>query len=188
MKNDVKSMLREFQPALRFVSFFVGVYISGNVLYGLYVALFSPGPDPATTWVTFQSAFLLTTFSEPVQAIARMSEPIVLITKQGKTILRVYEGCNGLNVMIVFISFVIAFDSGRKRILVFLLAGCVVVHVANLGRIMLLFYTALYRPSFFYYFHKYLFTAILYLVVIALWFIWIESDRRKSKNISHVTE
>ena len=183
MKNDLALSFREFKPALRFVAFFAGAYISGNLLYGGYVEFYKPRPDPVSILVTSQSAFLLTACTEPVQAIISEHEPIVLLANQQRTVLRVFEGCNGLNVMIVFVSFVIAFGGKTRQLLVFLLSGCALLHLVNLLRIMLLYQTALYRPLFFYYFHKYFFTAILYLVVFGLWFVWIERIQMKSKKM-----
>ena len=117
-----------------------------------------------------------------MQAVVSPIEPIVLLKNQQRTMLRVFEGCNGLNVMIVFISFIIAFGGRAKQVIVFLVAGCVLLHIFNLLRIILLYFTASYRPSFFYYFHKYFFTAILYLVVFGLWFVWVEWVQMKLKR------
>ncbi len=183
MKNDLASSFREFKPALRFLGFFAGVYMSGNLLYGGYVEFNKPKPDPVSIWVTSQSAFLLSACSEPVQAIVSEHEPIVLLRSEQRTVLRVFEGCNGLNVMIVFVSFVIAFGGKTRQLLIFLLGGCALLHLVNLLRIMLLYQTALYRPLFFYYFHKYFFTAVLYLVVFGLWLLWMRMNSKKSEPV-----
>ena len=182
VKNDLTSSFKEFKPALSFLLVFAFAYFIGNMLYGAYVEYYKPRPDPVSFWVTSQSAFLLTVFSEPVQAYASKDEPIVMLANQKRTVLRVFEGCNGLNVMIVFLSFVVAFGGKTKHVIVFLFMGFLLIHIVNLVRILLLYYTALYRPSFFYYFHKYFFTAMLYLIVFALWFAWIEWTRIKSGN------
>jgi exosortase family protein XrtF len=179
MRSD--SALKEFRPALRFVMIFAGVYLAGNLLYGLYIEFYRPLPDPMTWWVTQQVASLLTMFGNPTDILNVSNEPIVILKKAGdvgKTVLRVFEGCNGLNVLIVFSAFVIAFGGRLKPMVIFLLIGGVVVHLANLSRIILLYYTALHRPTLFYYFHKYFFTAVLYLVVFGLWIIW---TRMKTK-------
>ena len=96
MKNDLTSSFSEFKPALTFLLVFAVTYFIGNVLYGVYVEYYKPRPDPVSVWVTSQSAFLLTIFSEPVQAYASKDEPIVILANQKGTVLRVFEGCNGL--------------------------------------------------------------------------------------------
>ena len=188
MKNDPVSAFREFKPALRFLLVFIGVYIAGNVVYGLYVEWYRPQPDPLTKWVTSQSALLLTAFSEPVKASVSEKGPFVLLTKNDRTVLSVFEGCNGLNVMIVFASFVVAFGGKTRSIFLFILSGVVLLHLANLIRLILLYQTAVNKPAWFYYFHKYLFTAILYVVVFGLWYFWIERIRRTSKQVGPAKE
>ena len=185
MKSDFS--FREFKPALRFLLIFVGAYLVGNIIYGVYVEWYKPAPDPMTVWVTNQAAYALTKLDGPVESVVSAGEPIVLLRDavQGgdsKTTLRVFEGCNGLNVIIVFVSFIAAFGGRAKQIAIFLLTGFLVIHIANLLRIILLYYTAAYRPLFFYYFHKYFFTAVLYVVVMGLWFVWtqMKSNQRDS--------
>jgi exosortase/archaeosortase family protein len=51
--------------------------------------------------------------------------------------------------------------------------GLAVIHVANLGRIVLLFLVSLYEPEYLYFTHKYLFTAFIYLFVFLLWILWV---------------
>ena len=188
MKNDPASAFREFKPALRFLLVFIAVYIAGNVVYGLYVEWYKPLPDPITIWATSQSAFLLSTISDPVTAVVSAKGPFVLLTRNDKTILSVFEGCNGLNVMIVFASFVVAFGGKTRSIFLFILSGVVLLHLANLIRLILLYQTAVNKPAWFYYFHKYLFTAILYVVAFGLWYFWIERIRRTSKQVGPAKE
>ena len=188
MKNNPASAFREFKPALRFLLVFIGVYVAGNVAYGLFVEWYRPQPDPLTKWVTSQSALLLTTFSDPVSAVVSGRGPFVLLTKNDRTILSVFEGCNGLNVMIVFASFVVAFGGKARSIFLFILSGAFLLHLANLMRLVLLYQTALKRPALFYYFHKYLFTAVLYVVVFGLWYFWIERIRRTQKQVDPAKE
>ena len=183
MKN--RTTWKEFKPALRFLLVFVASYFVGNVLYGLYVEAYNPLPDPMTVWVTVQVAQVLSTPEIPVSVLQSTTEPIVWLVRDTKTILGIFEGCNGLNVVIVFISFLVAFG-GRVRVMViYVVGGSLVLHAANLLRISLLYQTALYRPLVFYYFHKYFFTAVLYFVVFALWFQWTRiksSSRVSAKN------
>ena len=169
---NTESPLQQFRPALRFLMLFVAVYVAGNLLYGLYIESYRPAPDPATSWVTRQVALVLTIFDEPVAVVISKDGPTVLLNNQTRTVLRVYEGCNGLNVFIVFVSFLVAFGGKIKNMLIYIVIGCLILHVANLLRIILLYETAVHRPLFFYYFHKYFFTAVLYLIVFVLWIQW----------------
>ena len=183
MKNDWRTVFRDFRPALRFLVIFMSSYLIGNVIYGLYVESYRPQPDPMTRWTTSQSAILLAVFSGPVEAVVSQKGPFVLLKRNDKTILSVFEGCNGINVMIVFGSFLVAFGGRQKKIIVFLAIGCLVLHIANLLRLILLYLTAIHRPLFFYYFHKYFFTAVIYLVVFALWIQWTRMKPQERASV-----
>jgi exosortase family protein XrtF len=176
--------IAKYRPALLFLIVFVGWYVAANVLYGLYVEYYDPAPDPATVWVTHQTTWILNFFGEGVIARAGVNEPTMLIISGAndgveKTVLRVFEGCNGINVMIVFVAFVSAFGGRKKMIPWFVIAGVGVIHVANLLRILFLYATAIHRPILFYYFHKYFFTAVLYIIVLALWAAWMKINSQK---------
>lgn len=172
MKNE-PGVIQKFKPALRFLMLFLGSYLVANILYGIFIESYKPSPDPLTISVSNQTSSLLALFGDDVNTVINTEAPNILIVKDGKTILRVFEGCNGINVMIVFGCFLLAFGGRPIAVGLYFLMGCLVLHLANLARVLLLFYTAIHRPLFFYYFHKYFFTAALYAVVFALWLVWI---------------
>jgi exosortase family protein XrtF len=171
--------MKDFRPALRFLLTFVGIYVAGNVLYGIYVEYYAPGADPATTWVTSQIVGILKLLGQNTGAVSSDESPYVLLTSDGRTILRVFEGCNGINVVIVFIAFIVALGGKSRPVIIFLLTGFLIIHLANLTRILLLYFTAMHRPLLFYYFHKYFFTAALYGVVFLLWIAWTRMRLKK---------
>lgn len=99
--------------------------------------------------------------------------PTTALVYEGKSILEVYEGCNGLNIMIIFVAFIVAFGPLNRSTLWFVPAGLMIIHVMNLLRIGLLFFVAKDLPDMMYFTHKYLFTASLYIVIFALWWFWV---------------
>ena len=181
-------MFQEFKPALLFVGKFLALYLVGNLLYGIFIELYDNRPDPITVWVTNQSAKVLHVTGFSASAEINPAGPTVLLKENNKLVLRVYEGCNGVNVMIVFAAFIVAFGGRIRTMLWFVPLGLVVIHVANLARLWLLYYTALFEPKYFYYFHKYFFTAILYLIVFALWALWVIRfhDKNRARTTSPI--
>ena len=172
--------IREFRPALLFLARFLAVYVVGNVLYGIYIESFGDQPDAVTRVVTEQTSALLRAVGEDTITGDMAGRPIVmLMTGSVGTVLNVYEGCNGLNVMIVFVAFLAAFGGPPKRMMWFLPLGLLIIHGFNLLRIGLLYYVATDFERYFYFFHKYLFTAILYAVVFGLWVLWVTIVARK---------
>lgn len=166
-------MWTEFKPAIRFLLIFIGIYIGGNVVYGLWINSFDGTPDTMTYSVTKQTAAVLNTAGYGLNAMRNTQGPTVFLRNENKTILNIYEGCNGINVMIVFVSFLLAFGGSARKLSWFAPAGLVIIHLANIARIVLLYFVAIEFSNYFYYVHKYVFTAIIYLIVFLLWAIWV---------------
>ena len=165
---------REFKPTIFFLGKFLGLYIAGNLAYGLFVTAYEPRPDPATRTVSEQTGFVLTTCGWPVDVYDHHRKATSMLRYDDREVLAVYEGCNGLNTMIIFVAFIIAFGPINKKLWWFIPVGLLIIHLSNLLRITLLFFVAEYRPDFMYFIHKYVFTAILYLVIFLLWVWWVK--------------
>lgn len=177
-------MIKEFKPALMFLGKFLAIYIVGNVLYGIFVESYGAEADPITRTVTRQTSAILNLLGYETVIDDHSTEPKIMIKQHGTSVLNVYEGCNGINVMIVFIAFLFAFGGPGGSIAWFLPVGIMIIHVINLVRIYLLFYLSSINSKHFYYYHKYFFTATLYLVVFALWTIWVVQITKKREDVS----
>lgn len=167
------SLLKEFKPALVFLGKFLVLYFVGNILYGLYVEAYDQEPDGITGLVTAQTSGLLNASGHETAYWDAPGMPKIALSEAGGVVLYVFEGCNGVNVMIVFAAFLFAFGGPAKAMAIFLPLGLIVIHLFNLLRISLLFSLALNYATQFYYYHKYFFTATLYLVVFGLWALWV---------------
>jgi exosortase family protein XrtF len=76
-------------------------------------------------------------------------------------------------VIILFISFVIAFTGKFKKTVLFIVFGIVLIHVLNIARIALLC-VALYNfPQYEHLLHGVIFPLVIYGVVFLLWVIWV---------------
>jgi exosortase family protein XrtF len=162
-----------------FIVKFIGLYLLLNTIYGFWYESYSPIADPITRVVTDQCARIISWVEPNVTTELSTREPEVSVKQGGKIVINVFEGCNGINVMIVFLAFVVAFSGTWKPTALFSIAGLGVIYVANLGRVITLFFIAKYYPQSLYFFHKYLFTAGLYLVVFVMWYLWIEKFRSR---------
>lgn len=166
--------IKEFRPTIVFLLKFVVLYLVGNLLYGLYITSFEPRPDPVTHLVSEQTGIILNVCGYAVDVEDRTNRPTTDLNYLGKAQLSIYEGCNGINVMVIFVAFLLAFGPISRPLLWFIPLGLLIIHFANLCRILLLFFVAEYMPKAMYFTHKYFFTAILYVVIFALWFWWIK--------------
>jgi exosortase family protein XrtF len=181
-------VLKDFKPSLLFLARFLAVYFVGNVLYGIYIESFGDRPDPVTRWVTSNTSGLLNSLGGTTFVTDNSAAPTVFIHNNKVTALSVYEGCNGINVMIVFVAFLVAFGGPKKTLAWFLPAGLLIIHGFNLLRIGILYYVSQYMEQYFYFFHKYLFTAVLYAAVFGLWAIWVLRLNNGTRKLSASSE
>jgi exosortase family protein XrtF len=169
---------QEFKPTIFFLLRFLGIYVVGNLLYGFFITRYYPGPDPVTSWVSHQSAVVVSAMGWKVHVVEMLARPTAFLKYGDDPVISIYEGCNGLNVMIIFVAFIAGFGPATKKMAWFVPFGLIVIHAANLVRIILLFFVTLYLPDFLYFAHKYLFTAFLYLIVFLLWIWWVRKIAR----------
>ena len=172
--------MKELKPAFRFLAVFIGAYFCLNILYGIWISSFGSSADYATKVVTNQTALLLNVFGEDTHTAPKASSPAISILNDKGAVLSVFEGCNGINLMIVFVSFLAAFGGKAKNMTWFIPLGLFLIYLANLMRVMMLYFIAKYQNEYFYYAHKYVLTAFLYLMVFALWWWWIEKVNKIS--------
>jgi exosortase family protein XrtF len=179
--THTENMITEFKPTLFFLGKFLILYFVGNLIYGVYVSSFRPQPDPLTNQVTNQTSWILNLLGYQNRTEDHLIKPSTFIEYQDKKILSVYEGCNGLNVMIIFVAFILSFGPLTKTTLWFIPLGLLTIHVSNLGRIIFLFLVTLEFPRALYITHKYLFTGIIYFIVFVLWLGWIKFYALRAK-------
>jgi exosortase family protein XrtF len=165
-------IFRRNKKAIFFVLKFVGIYLVLNTLYSLYIQSCYPKVDPITQLVANQTSWVLSLLGEQVNAIPSNEDASTKLIRSGIGVIDVYEGCNGVNVMIVFFSFLAAYSGSIKRLFIFSPLGITILYIANIGRVMSLYGIALYYPEYLYLFHKYVLTAGLYLIVFLLWYQW----------------
>ena len=176
---EKKSMLAEFRPTIVFLLKFVGLYVGGNILYGMFITSYEPEVDVVTRFITHQSSLFLNLLGWDSQPVDLPGKPTTYIEWNGKGIVSVYEGCNALNVIIVFASFVFSFGPLNRKLWTYLPLSLLVIYLANIARIVLLFFVVIYLNPYVYFAHKYFFTASIYAVVLVLWVWWIRiNDKR----------
>lgn len=174
-----KFKINEFRPTILFLSKFILMYLVANVLYGLYVSSFRKRPDPITSVIAAQTSMCLNVLGHNTSWIENTDKPTTQINQGMRPILLVYEGCNGINVMVIFLAFIIAFGPFDRTMIWFIPLGLTLLHLANLVRLILLFEVTTKIPTYFYFVHKYFFTAAIYLVVLLLWVWWVRMAIRK---------
>ena len=102
-----------------------------------------------------------------------LNEPSIKVIYQNTYVCRIIEGCNAMSVMILFVAFVLAFTGKFKKTILFIFFGCILIHVLNVLRIVMLS-MALYKlPQMKSFLHDIAFPLVIYGVVFLLWVIWV---------------
>lgn len=104
-----------------------------------------------------------------------------IIQEQGGFSVNILKGCNGVYVMAIFASAVLAFPVPWKLKLLGLGAGLPAVQIINLGRIISLYYVGAEHPDLFETFHMNVWQTIVILLSMMLWLGWTELANRVAR-------
>ena len=171
--------IKENKKAIWFLLVFVGLYLVLNTVYGFFIQYYYPSSDPFTRLVTSQVVWFLSWFDSSIHFSPSSFVKNIAVANGQKVIIYVYEGCNGINVMIVYLCFLAAFRGSSTLFFKFLTVGVACIHALNLARVGLLYAVAIYFPGQLYFFHKFFFTGIIYVAVFVLWFYWVRSVKHE---------
>jgi len=86
---------------------------------------------------------------------------------------RIVEGCNSISVIILFITFIIAFTGSLKATVIFGIVGTLVIYIVNIFRVLILSLLMYKYPEYQYLLHSLLFPGIIYGTTFVLWIIWV---------------
>ncbi len=159
--------LRSFlaTPAGRFVARYVAVLSAGFLLLAL-----RPVNDhvvnPYTTFVANESALALNLFGEH----ARVAGQVLTSSRFSVTI---FNGCNGLEAILIFVSGVVAFPAPWRRKLLGVLLGFVAIQVFNVIRVVSLFYIGVFEPAWFNVSHVFIWQSLVIVFGVVLWLVWV---------------
>jgi exosortase family protein XrtF len=197
-------MWNDFKPTLLFLFRFFLTYGLLSAAYGFYIQSYDrlqpSQTDPSTQWVVQQVSFLaeILGYTTEIEEQAHnryadlpSEQTFDTLLLDNKRAIAVEEGCNGLSVMILFVSFVLAFGGKWKKAIWFVPLGLVIIHLANLLRLLILaVLKADHDGNYFHFFHKYGFTAVIYFAVFVLWYVWVQFlvSNKPSSNLDKSAE
>jgi exosortase family protein XrtF len=148
------------------LSFLYSVYLNKSQGESYY-------PDYFTHIVAKQSSTLIEWMGYTSKIENHESEASQRLFVNDEFMVRVVEGCNAASIIILFISFVIAFAEKFKKTLLFLIGGGLLIYLVNLIRIAILTVIYYEYPQYQEMLHSVVFPAIIYGMVFLLWMIWV---------------
>ena len=149
--------------------------------YGYYLKLGASEifyPDYITYQVAVQSEWFVTALGYASSIIPHPDEASMKLIVENHFVARVVEGCNGISVIILFTSFVIAFYQGIKKTILFLSFGWLLIYAINVSRIALISVGLYEIPQYSGILHDVFFPGIIYGTVVILWLVWIKQFKK----------
>lgn len=178
-------ILSNNKAVLKFLGIFFGTYIILTLGYQFYLEKAQSEvyyPEPITHMVSLQSASCVELLGYEPNLRPFAHGPSMRLGVNGKLLLRVVEGCNAVSVIILFLSFIIAFKKDLKSTLLYILAGSAILYALNILRIALLTIGIYEMPEQQEFMHGTLFPLFIYGFVFLLWMLWIINYKPKVKS------
>ena len=139
-------MYLQYKPFFLFLFRFIGAYLVFVILYKLYLGTFDVAnnePDNITYLVARQSNWLLNFLGYKSFIEFNLYEPCLNLFCGPNYYVRIVEGCNAISVMILFVSFCIAFSAYFFRTVIYVVFGVFIIYILNIIRIALIVILAL---------------------------------------------
>ena len=150
---------------LRWLGFYALLYF----LYRFILTLGSPDFFTLLTSGQVNAVYRFLGFPSHWKVVDAMETGIFF---DGQWVVRIVEGCNGMSIIILFVSFIWAWPVSIRKKLFFTLKGILLIWIINILRIVLLGWVYYRYPSYFDTMHRVIFPALIYGTVILLWMIW----------------
>jgi len=181
----IKDIIKKNKAVLKFLLVFFGSYTLlalGYQVFLNYVTFEGYYPDIITHHVATQSFNLIDFLGYDATIFKDSESPSMMIAINNENVVRVIEGCNSVSVIILFLSFVLAFYKGVKSTLGFIVLGAVTIYSLNILRVALLVLGLYFYKDYGDFLHDILFPLFIYGVVLLLWLIWIRTYKKNTSQ------
>jgi exosortase H (IPTLxxWG-CTERM-specific) len=120
-----------------------------------------------TTFVAHEARIVLNAFGEGATVVGQtLRSPRFAVV--------IYNGCNGLEAMLIFVCGVLAFPSTWRRKLLGIALGFLAIQVVNIVRVVSLFYVGVLKPEWFSTAHVFVWQSVIILFGVLLWVLWVQ--------------
>lgn len=181
--STLLQLLKKYAPVLRFIFTFAGAYLLLAVLYQFYLQNFTASPpDYLTQLVATQSESLVTAMGYTAEVQTPNLQSALQFNINGKLVAQIIEGCNAVSVLILFVSFMIAFWGKGLLGFLYTFAGIALIYAVNILRIALMAVGIYEYPQHTVFLHNIVFPLIIYGLVFMLWVGWIITVSKQHKS------
>ena len=159
-------------------------FVIWKVIYLGFVLEYKVLDHPLTTHVGNASVYILNNWSSMsgFKAVREAKTSIYegestteiasLIYHNDKKVLYIADLCNGLELIVLYIGFIVCMPSPFWRKFYYIIIGIIVLDLVNIARCIGLIYLQEYYQYYFDIAHKYIFNVTIYSVTFLLWVVY----------------
>ncbi len=169
--------------------FFLNLLILVSAWFVFYNLILKPGriiDRPLTNFITASVAKCINLFSSATAPILWRDDSLngarAFLTKGGNDIFGIYDVCNGIDLMFIYVGIIMLLPYAFKRKLFFSLAGILIIILGNIIRVLSLYYIFLYYRAAFDFSHHYVFTILMYILIFYGWLLFIKKDKANEQS------
>jgi exosortase/archaeosortase family protein len=100
----------------------------------------------------------------------------------------IFAPCNGLELMVLAVGFILCFNGGAKRKALYVLLSITAIFLVNVLRCSLLVMINAEQPAYFEFAHKYLFNLVSYVIVFLVWMHYVNTLMRSVSGRDKVSQ
>lgn len=177
----MQAIISQNKDVIRFILIFILSYVILSILYSYYLSVFS-SVDGYTNTLANQTVGVLNLFGYETYPELIESEKRIKLITHGRFVAFIMEGCNAISIMILFLSFVLAFSKSINKHLWYIIFGLVFIYVINILRIVLLTILVYHKPEWTHILHSVVFPGMIYGAVFLLWLYWVKFLKQNNVN------
>jgi exosortase family protein XrtF len=165
------------------------LFIIWKAAYLLFLLPHRTLDEPLTRWVGMSTTRLLNVFShgdpfsvQEADSRVELEGGAVIghamdIYLYDKKTLRVEDVCNGLELLVLYAGFIVAFPARARRKWGFIASGFLLIFLLNILRCALLVEIYLHYNAYLDFSHHFVFTFIVYGFIFLLWYLFTKNQR-----------
>jgi exosortase family protein XrtF len=165
----------------RFFTFAIVLYVTWFVLYELVIKPYTTVDENLISLIIAQASFVLRLCGYHTYQDLE-DKDMQLMGIDGAHPIWIGSPCNAMTLFAFFTLFVLAFPGRVKSKLWFIPLGIILIHIANLLRVMGLALINFYAPQYLEFNHTYTFTILVYALIFSLWMWWVNYTLKDRKE------
>ncbi|HMO61121.1 MAG TPA: exosortase/archaeosortase family protein [Ferruginibacter sp.] len=171
--------------------FFIRLALLGTVWFFVYHLTLKPARTidrPLTNFLAAAVTKCINVLSPSVPEITwkETASRNAQLVQNGKKVFGIWDVCNGIDLMYIYVGIIVLLPYSIKRKLVFSFVGIAAIILANIVRIGALYYIYMYQRKAFDFSHHYLFTILMYILIFYGWLLYTKKGILTPKKVTNV--